>query len=1376
MSEVRVQQLNEAISEACDENQFRDFLETLDDQNIRDELADGPITQAVKSCQAISSAKRFQSILLHAMVVEAATNRTTPTLIKLCEVQSILLVSFHGLIDKSWKDFEDNTEFVNDSDAFYKLLTDSYLSVARRPEISKNVSLAAIIFAHQIYTNVSKPGKMNDSGREDDIVRLHASLFNGENMNPSLISLSFPLAGLITHERFHTYYVPILNDTFEKLASKTQMLHFIQSFTVLITLLSHSGKEDILGRCIKEDCIVPFLMDASMGLLIDMTSNDVVTTVSHLLSEIVKASPQQGFVVISRALLNALNIDGNVFGGAKECRAFLLRVNKCLGNVARAGQETKNLGNEALTNGEGDEEWRTISSQIVQILLVMDDELVSMALPDWETIHRLSGGEVGQILPLSVTTDEIERKKSDAVATEVESNTDQNSKKLDEETISQATRYPFVSAVVRRGSIEWGANGMQSNIENEAINQLNLNEDESTSSPDLKVQAKLDTDYVDKSVHSEAESSYSSNGEIESDYVEDKASDAENRNLEKFEDEATVQSVLNEAGSISAPNEDTEGEESIKNSVLGEDESNGLSDHDIPVEPKLQDGPFGSSAPLVTAVDTTSLDQKIASKLSGESINHMVARMPSRSLDEKLASKLAGESTTNLAVKSVDENTSLDKRIASKLSDEPSKLKSANAMASENSLELDQKIASKLAHKPINNSSLDKKIASKFSLAHKPVQRPVTGKVVDDDFLQTKIASKLGSPPIVKQGDVKSPNISSLDQRIASKFEQDKNPASSKPTATSLDEKIASKLMQKPLKHPPTRAEEISSASLDQKIASKMGTKPANDDASHMSASDNPFNRKPAEAPMKAATNATMKSTSSNIALDNKLASKLAEASGNLKADVGASKSSIDHKIASKLSFGSSYSQKDGKITKVESNEVLMVDNAVAAASSRTSIRSDLCYSADTSNSRRSILSSDSRIDAKLAGDISISGDSAEGTIDDARKNRSNSLIGTSYISNLSSVSDNDNKSTDHFLRQDVQPNDEDTDDDIPQHDINLNGPASEIFKKSPSNPPSPLLITTIDPSITQKESNRVNSENRSSSEMVGLLSGIRETDDEEEAIINRSAGTSSVQVAVLSNVNEEIVPILAGVSPSNSNIQTPKGPGDEDVVVAMAIEDDDVDEVDEAQQYDPSSKLRLKKKMQLWTLTSFVAATSVTVLLIIFLSRKKLEALEVEPTLAPSLAPTTEANLQISLSIMDEFGRDKPYNDQSTPWGKAIDWITQDFFTLDLFDDLSNSKFLRRAREESVDTIHQRFLCGLLYYEMGGERWLNCSANAGFQNLTCSSIDRDGSLIEGSSIWLSPVDVCAWAGITCDEKGRVVFLDLSEYDFVHPTFCNVCS
>jgi len=230
-------------------------------------------------------------------------------------------------------------------------------------------------------------------------------------------------------------------------------------------------------------------------------------------------------------------------------------------------------------------------------------------------------------------------------------------------------------------------------------------------------------------------------------------------------------------------------------------------------------------------------------------------------------------------------------------------------------------------------------------------------------------------------------------------------------------------------------------------------------------------------------------------------------------------------------------------------------------------------------------------------------------------------------------------------------------------------------------------------------------------------------------------------------------------VAASATNDDEMKSMSDDEnnIAVALAIDDGTLDEVDEALTYDPSAKARIIKQMRTWVLLSLFVAIAAALTIGIILTRKKIEDIDNLKIDPPSPAPTSGVHGLIASLIKSEFGFDKDYGD-SNAYGKALDWMTQDPIALDAAEKLA---FPTRVATNIQSSLYDRYFFGLFYYEMSGRMWVNCSAT--IDTLNCSHLNNDLELIEGGSNWLSPLHVCLWAGIICDEEKNIRMLTLNQ-------------
>jgi hypothetical protein len=119
-------------------------------------------------------------------------------------------------------------------------------------------------------------------------------------------------------------------------------------------------------------------------------------------------------------------------------------------------------------------------------------------------------------------------------------------------------------------------------------------------------------------------------------------------------------------------------------------------------------------------------------------------------------------------------------------------------------------------------------------------------------------------------------------------------------------------------------------------------------------------------------------------------------------------------------------------------------------------------------------------------------------------------------------------------------------------------------------------------------------------------------------------------------------------------------------------------------------------------------------------------------PTTTPSLCPgiTDEERIAQILAILDAVADEDDIRNNNTPQGLATTWIIdQDEYNICP----DNPKLV------------QRWTLAVMYFSTNGDAWFQCSANP-------VAIDLCGvqSPFEGEDRFLSSVNECEWAGITC--------------------------
>ncbi|KAL3777772.1 hypothetical protein HJC23_008889 [Cyclotella cryptica] len=108
-------------------------------------------------------------------------------------------------------------------------------------------------------------------------------------------------------------------------------------------------------------------------------------------------------------------------------------------------------------------------------------------------------------------------------------------------------------------------------------------------------------------------------------------------------------------------------------------------------------------------------------------------------------------------------------------------------------------------------------------------------------------------------------------------------------------------------------------------------------------------------------------------------------------------------------------------------------------------------------------------------------------------------------------------------------------------------------------------------------------------------------------------------------------------------------------------------------------------------------------------------------------------------------------YMGQTDPRFLALDWILNtDKMQLELTD----------------YNLYQRYILALLAFHFSSLEWTHCGNYLNSE--TCSVSERNGmGNAEKSLVWLSSADECEWYGVTCDENGRVVGLEVAENNWI---------
>jgi hypothetical protein len=207
-----------------------------------------------------------------------------------------------------------------------------------------------------------------------------------------------------------------------------------------------------------------------------------------------------------------------------------------------------------------------------------------------------------------------------------------------------------------------------------------------------------------------------------------------------------------------------------------------------------------------------------------------------------------------------------------------------------------------------------------------------------------------------------------------------------------------------------------------------------------------------------------------------------------------------------------------------------------------------------------------------------------------------------------------------------------------------------------------------------------------------------------------------------------------------------------ETLTVAVAVEDEDEGMfLASAVEYDPDSKPPIYKNRRF---RLYVGLIGVIFLGLIFgLVFGSIVGDDKGKTVGATSAPTTyRESLGIQKIIELELQSDKLY-DQSTHHYRALQWI--------LYED-------PKALEPEDPTLFQRYILALFYFQTSEESpWNYC----GPPDLD-EEEDPDICFLGGysayastaSNRWLSEVDECRWAGITCNNMGQLNTIKICKY------------
>jgi hypothetical protein len=1221
--------LLEAASESCRSDIVSQIIEEISrhDFETRDDLGDGLASEVVSRCRSKSAAKRIQSVLVSACIVEATKvyhngeSVASDLLLSLCEALSELLLSHPGIFDVSRKIFEEaflaqTSQLVTGANlsrsAFSSvIIVDAFREVARFPEtyagVNPDISIPAILYAHEVYDIATETS--SDENVHRQIIESYALFVDGNRIDPELFQHSQSMMNGITSDQFHTSVAPILRDNLENIKTTRAAMACLQSCSMLIELLILCGKNRYLEHHLTDDGVVSIMVDTSMELMIEMKTEEATVTVFNLLNSTVKACPGWGLVIVSEALVEAMNVDASIFADSQECQRFLKEVTICLHQVAKAGLEFVDP-NEKTNDDAFKEELLRTAAEIIQILRVMGEESNADALRTWEEVYILFGGEID-----NVRTRGLISTFSDAVHSMTVYNPNEDEDEIEGSSNREENYdYPGVTE-----------------ISESPINRAETL-DESPRMPGL-VAAK-NTCVSNKMPHHTHEGDMSIEDRI---HAKLKAA-----NTSAASDDEMDREIPSETSSHdSASNASRRDIDHLSDSDVGSQSSNG---------PEVEATRRPAQVPHHTHEGAMSIEDRIHAKLkaantSAASDDEMDREIPSETSSHDSASNTSRRDIDYLSDSDVSSQSSNGPGVEA--TRRPAQIKHdtyEGAMSIEDIIHAKLRAANTSA---ASDDELDRKMQADSSSSE-----------LQNSDSYARGNSDAGSQSIRNVQKSRKHNINqTFKSSVAGSDFHYSDSSQSKPL-DSQDSLFASDLFR----------ESMRVGDIESRINAKLNGDDQNSRNSLTDSVKNPLH----------GINYTTSADSSLCSRTSKNETQRGYISSvAVKSDV-----SIEHRIRSKL-------------TEQERNA------SVGEISQNGAQRSSA-----TSGNEFHNTGLDERINSKLNPSYKRSMD----------RNKAASAFDNSSQESESGVNRQHER-----ISSDLHPSSR-----------SINKHADTMTRES-----TVLLTREANESRERPRKNASTSD----SEMWALL-------DDDEILI--SCDSSS---ALETEYTQEIGSSSQGDKASNEEI--------EDIVVAMAIEEGEADDLDEALNYDPKSKKKLGKTINRWTVVAIIAAVVVAVILIVLLSRKKLKENEDVITYAPSSAPSNTNQGEISRLIIDKFGS-ASYYDITTAYGKAFDWITRDGYASEMINSQILGK-LRRQNELTSFGLYERFFCGLFYFLMRGNRWVNCSATFDFHNETCEYIDRDYQLRSGRSTWLSDVSVCEWAGIICDNNEQIVVLDLSE-------------
>ena len=224
----------------------------------------------------------------------------------------------------------------------------------------------------------------------------------------------------------------------------------------------------------------------------------------------------------------------------------------------------------------------------------------------------------------------------------------------------------------------------------------------------------------------------------------------------------------------------------------------------------------------------------------------------------------------------------------------------------------------------------------------------------------------------------------------------------------------------------------------------------------------------------------------------------------------------------------------------------------------------------------------------------------------------------------------------------------------------------------------------------------------------------------------------------------------------------------------AKLVTDDEYEKMQSAEVYE-KPKFHQTKKFKIYSILCILICVGIAVGVAVGVSMSaagKDVAIEIgeEVTSTPSLAPSTSFKTELRSFLKESSVSDNPpFDDQSTAYGKAFNWMIDDRISFDYYNDVQTKK------------LADRYYLSLLYYSLTENNavWSECAAYVDGMNFTGNDDEinckktllnpQTGSAEQRpSSRWLSSKHVCDdgninWGGILCVDDDEIAEINLVE-------------